>query len=59
MEYVHVAFPNLDYDKIPVNIVKKWNITEPREIGDTVFFWAGDVYCQMPKNEYVYLFSKN
>lgn len=58
MEYVHVAFPNLDYDIIPVNIVKKWNITEPKEIGDVVFFWVGDVYCKIPKNEYIALFHE-
>ena len=59
MEHVHVAFPNLDYDKIPVNVVKKWNITEPKEIGDTVFFWVGDVCCKMFKDEYDNLFNNN
>jgi hypothetical protein len=50
METVLVAFPNLDYDRISIDVVRKWKIRESREIGDTVFFWVGD--CQMPKADF-------
>jgi hypothetical protein len=52
METVLVAFPNLDYDRISIDVVRKWKIRESREIGDTVFFWVGDAYCQMPKADF-------
>jgi hypothetical protein len=51
-DVIYIGFPNLDYEAISINIVRKWNITEPQTIGDTVFFWVGEVYCQMSEEDF-------
>ncbi len=51
-EYVFVAPPNLDYEKIHIDVVKKWIIKDPKYIGDEVFFWVGGSYCKMSKSDF-------
>ena len=57
-EYVYVAFPNHNYEKIHIDVVRKWNIREPEQIDDVVFFWVGDLRCKMSKEDYVRLFGE-
>lgn len=52
MKTLNVAFPNDDFEPIPLDIVKRWNITEPRIIDDTVFFLVGDLLCKMSVEDF-------
>jgi len=54
-EKVYVQFPNDEPIGLDLNLVKKWDIIEPREIGDTVFFWSGGVYFSMFKKDFIKL----
>jgi hypothetical protein len=55
---VLIGFPNLDPEWIPIRVVKNWEVREPRQIGDTVFFWVGSTYCQMPEDHFCRVFSE-
>lgn len=51
-EKVYVLFPNDCEYEINENILKKWVITDPKEIGDTIFFWCGGIYLSMKKEDF-------
>jgi hypothetical protein len=56
-EKVYVSFPNEGEYGISENIIKKWIITEPKEIGDTIFFWSGGIYLSMKKEDFKKVFK--
>lgn len=54
---VYVSFPNEGEISLNIDIVKKWIIKEPKEIGDTVFFWSGGLYMSMSKVDFDNIFK--
>lgn len=54
---IYVSFPNEGEYSIDVDIVKKWDISEPKEIGDSIFFWSGGLYLAMNKKDFKNIFN--
>ena len=51
-EKINVSFPNEGPVGLDFDLVVKWDITDPKEIGDNVFFWSGGIYFSVDKSDY-------
>jgi hypothetical protein len=56
---INISFPNDGPISIDFDIVSKWDIENPKEIGDTVFFWYGGLYLSVDKKEFDRIINAN